>query len=131
MSDQVERFSHGPDGFWQDPDGLYVERSDYEKLGAVERDIRVRAEDRLERLEEAEKKLTDARKQRDEELREHLLSASSLRALAKHQHDAEHTDGFDDCAWDNLPVDRQLRTMGEAKAALEVVLATFEEGDGE
>jgi hypothetical protein len=33
----MERFSHGKDGFWQDPDGLYVEYKDHlAKLRAVE-----------------------------------------------------------------------------------------------
>ena len=57
-------------------------------------------------------------KQGAEEERERLLSADSLRAIARHRHNADHKEGFDDLEWDDLPLERQMRAMDHAKADL-------------
>jgi hypothetical protein len=69
MADQVERFSHGTDGLWLDPDGPYVEYTDYEKLererDQIERELRLESDLRIAEAADRD----EVRKQRDEELR--------------------------------------------------------------
>lgn len=62
--------------------------------------------------------------------RDRLLSADSLRAVAKHRHNAEQADGFDDRTWDDLPIEQQMRSMNAAKADLLVALDQEGDGDG-
>jgi hypothetical protein len=88
MSDQVERFEFhvgtvGRGAFVESEDGQWVRYSDYEKLQAQLAATRHKWDEESELAEAAEKKLDQARKERDEELRERLHKKAAVMGYAK------------------------------------------------